>query len=93
MLTVVNGVAVFFFALFALNLAAAALVIPAHHMATVLGHPVGAIDYLRISLMSSVLGTIAGAVGSGLEDDETVRRAAYGTRRQIRQRIAQTEDR
>jgi hypothetical protein len=90
-LTVVNGVAVFFLALFAFNLAAAALVIPAHHMATVLGHPVGAIDYLRISLMSSVLGTIAGAVGSGLEDDETVRRAAYGTRRQIRRRIAQTD--
>lgn len=43
--------------------------------------------------MASVLGTIAGAVGSGLEDDTTVPRAAYGYREQERWREVRRQER
>jgi hypothetical protein len=83
-LTVAGGVLVFYGALFVLNLAAAALIIPPDYFGEVIGRPVGIFDYLRVALMASGMGTVAGAVGSGLEDDETVRKAAYSTREQQR---------
>ena len=86
-LTVGYGVLVFYLALLVMNLAAAGLIIPPHYMAETLGHAVGLADYLRVAVLATGLGTIAGAVGSGLEDDETVRRAAYSTREQERWRF------
>ncbi|MBF6236576.1 hypothetical protein IU474_05715 [Nocardia otitidiscaviarum] len=46
-------------------------------------------DYLAIALVATVLGTIAGAVGSGLEDDLTVRKATYSHRERERRRRAE----
>jgi hypothetical protein len=83
-LTIVSGVLVFYSALYVLNLTAATLIIPPRYFAEVAGRPVGWTDYLRVALMASGMGTVAGAVGSGLEDDDTVRRAAYSTREQQR---------
>ncbi|GAA0930469.1 hypothetical protein GCM10009559_17880 [Pseudonocardia zijingensis] len=83
-LTVVTGVLVFYAVLYALNLTAAALIIPPDFFAETIGRPVDLGDYLRVALLASGLGTVAGAVGSGLEDDVTVRRAAYSTREQQR---------
>jgi hypothetical protein len=84
LLTVVAGVLMFYSALYVLNLAAAALIIPPEYFAEVIGRPVGVTDYLRVALMAAGMGTVAGAVGSGLEDDATVRKAAYSTREQQR---------
>ncbi|MEJ3659276.1 hypothetical protein WEH80_40600 [Actinomycetes bacterium KLBMP 9759] len=83
-LTVVAGVAIFSLVLFVLNLAAAALLIPPSYFGEVAGVPVGWGDYLRVALVSTGMGTVAGAVGSGLENDATVREAAYSTRRKQR---------
>lgn len=83
-LTVTAGVLVFYGALLVANLAAAALIIPPQYFGEVIGRPVGWTDYLRVAVMASGMGTVAGAVGSGLEDDVTVRRAAYSTREQQR---------
>ncbi|MGW5054108.1 hypothetical protein [Actinokineospora sp. NPDC004072] len=83
-ITVVMGTAAFFTALFAIALAAVGIVIPPDYLAQTLGRPVGFGDYLTIALMASALGTLAGAVGSGLEDDSTVRLATYGYREQER---------
>jgi hypothetical protein len=83
-LTVAAGVLVFYGALLVANLAAAALIIPPQYFGEVVGRPVGWTDYLRVAVMASGMGTVAGAVGSGLEDDATVRRAAYSTREQQR---------
>ncbi|HXV94481.1 MAG TPA: hypothetical protein VD813_14340 [Pseudonocardia sp.] len=74
MLAVAAGVVVFY----------AALIIPAHHLAEVLGRSVGVGEYVRVALMATGPGTAAGAVGSGPERDSAVRRAAYGTREQQR---------
>jgi hypothetical protein len=83
-LTIVCGVVVFYVALSLLNLIAAALIIPPPYFAEVVGRPVEVTDYLRVTVMASGMGTVAGAVGSGLEDDATVRMAAYRTREQQR---------
>lgn len=78
--TVALGAMVFYAVLFVFTCAAVALVIPPTYLATVLGVLAGLGDYLTIAAMASALGTVAGAVGSGLEDDLTVRKATYGYR-------------
>ncbi|WP_214407087.1 hypothetical protein [Pseudonocardia lacus] len=84
-LTLTCGVLVFYAVLVTVNLLAAGLLLPPEYVGQVLGRP--AADgpvYLRIALMASVLGMVAGALGSGLEKDENVRAAAYSTREQQR---------
>ncbi|SFA94917.1 hypothetical protein SAMN05216266_102401 [Amycolatopsis marina] len=85
-LTVTLGTVAFFLSLVLLASAAAALIIPPDFLAQNLGRPADWQDYLSVAMMASVLGTVAGAVGSGLEDDQTVRRATYGYREQERWR-------
>jgi hypothetical protein len=87
-LTVGIGALVFFLALYALNLATAAVVIPPGFLARHIDRAVDWPDYLTVALMATVLGTVAGAIGSGLEDDNAVREATYGYRHQWRQRQA-----
>lgn len=82
--TVTVGALIFCLALFAVAFAGAVLIIPPDYLAGTLGRPVHITDYATVALMASILGTIAGAVGSGLEDDETVRNATYGHRGQER---------
>lgn len=84
-LTVTLGALVFFTVLFSGVLVACLLVITPDYLATNLGHPSGFGDYLDTALMATVMGMVAGAVGSGLEDDTTIRQATYGYRE--RQRI------
>ncbi|MFC3965739.1 hypothetical protein [Nocardia jiangsuensis] len=75
--TVLIGVGAFYLALFGLAvLAAAFLVVPAG-FAEALGHPVGIGDYLELAWLTCSLATVGGALGAGLEDDDTVREAAY----------------
>uniref|UniRef100_UPI003F496AE9 hypothetical protein n=1 Tax=Pseudarthrobacter oxydans TaxID=1671 RepID=UPI003F496AE9 len=75
--TVVVGVLVFYLALFLLSLVGAFLLIDQGVLAAVVGHPVNALDYGKISWLTASLATIGGALGAGLEDDDVVRAAAY----------------
>jgi hypothetical protein len=70
--------------LFVLVLLAAGFFLESGFLQSNLGHPVGVSDYVRLAWMATSLATVAGALGSGLEDEETVREATYGYRQQRR---------
>jgi hypothetical protein len=70
--------------LFVLVLLAAGFFLESGFLQSNLGHPVGLADYMRLAWMATSLATVAGALGSGLEDEETVRDATYGYRQQRR---------
>jgi hypothetical protein len=79
-LTLVIGVTCFYVALFLLVLVSALLVITEPYLQHDLGHPVGLGDYATLAWITASLATIGGALGSGLETDESVRDALYGYR-------------
>jgi hypothetical protein len=70
--------------LFVLVLVAAVIFLDSGFLQSMLQHPVGLVDYARLAWMATSLATVAGALGSGLEDEETVREATYGYRQQRR---------
>lgn len=77
LLTVLIGVTALHVALLVLaSVGAVALVVPGV-LAETVGHPVGAWELLRLAWFTATLSTLAGALGAGLEDDLTVREAAY----------------
>ncbi|MEV0355644.1 hypothetical protein AB0H71_06210 [Nocardia sp. NPDC050697] len=75
--TVLIGVGAFYLALFGLAVLAAAFLVVPSGFADALGHPVGIGDYLELAWLTCSLATVGGALGAGLEDDDTVREAAY----------------
>ncbi|SER91321.1 hypothetical protein [Actinokineospora terrae] len=83
--TLAIGVACMYAILFALALLAAVVLIDSGHLAQTLGHPVGVGSYMNLVWLSSSVGIVAGALGSSLEDEETVRKATYSRRERERQ--------
>ena len=79
--------------LFAFVLVAALIFLDSGFLQSILGHPVGFSDYVRLAWMATSLSTVAGALGSGLEDEETVREATYGYRQRRRVAPDDTEGR
>jgi hypothetical protein len=75
--TVVIGVLVFYLALFILSLIGAFVLVDEEVLAGVVGHPVNALDYAKLSWLTASLATVGGALGAGLEDEDVVRAAAY----------------
>ncbi|MEH3155285.1 MAG: hypothetical protein PGN29_08010 [Gordonia paraffinivorans] len=89
--TLLIGVLVFHVALFGLLLFTAGVALPPSLFSQTLKHPVGVSDYLLLAWLLASIATIGGAMGSGLEDDDAVRSAAYGVRQQ--ERMEQIQDR
>ncbi|MEU1494207.1 hypothetical protein ABZ456_28635 [Streptomyces sp. NPDC005776] len=85
LLTVSTGVAIMFLLLFTATFLGACVVIPAGFLSRTLHHEVGLSDYATLAWLAACLGTLAGSLGSGLADEETVRRAAYSRRERERQ--------
>ncbi|GAB3143048.1 hypothetical protein [Microbispora hainanensis] len=77
-LTLVLAAVVSYLVLFAGTILVAALLIDTSALEQNLRRPVGFTDYLTLAWIISSLATVGGAIGSGLEDEETVRAAAYG---------------
>jgi hypothetical protein len=84
LITVTIGVAVLHVALFISMLFAASITIPPAVYARTVGHPVSVADYLSLAWLVASIATVGGALGSGLEDDDGVRAAAYGVRQRQR---------
>jgi hypothetical protein len=77
-LTLILATAVAYVVLFAGTVLAAALLIDTSVLEQSLQRPVDVTDYLTLAWIISSLATVGGAIGSGMEDEETVRAAAYG---------------
>ncbi|WFG47047.1 hypothetical protein PaSha_25110 [Pseudonocardia alni] len=92
-ITVGCGVLVMFALLFVLALVAAVLVIPPDYLASTLMRESGPDDWIMIAWLSTSMGTVAGALGSGFADDGAVRQAAYSRREQERRaRLDRADD-
>ncbi|MEU8612507.1 hypothetical protein AB0C29_31405 [Actinoplanes sp. NPDC048791] len=77
-LTLALATTVSYVVLFIGTVLAAALLIDTSVLEQTLQRPARVVDYLTLAWIISSLATVGGAIGSGLEDEETVRAAAYG---------------
>ncbi|MFF5056644.1 hypothetical protein ACFY1S_26025 [Micromonospora sp. NPDC000663] len=77
-LTLTLATAVSYVVLFVGTVLVGALLIDTSVLEQVLERPVNVTDYLTLAWITSSLATVGGAIGSGLENEETVRAAAYG---------------
>ncbi|MFF1569390.1 hypothetical protein ACFVY1_39195 [Streptomyces sp. NPDC058293] len=84
--TLYLGIAFLYAALFVLIALTALFLLPSGTLGPVLGHEPGAAYYLSLAWFITSMGTVGGALGAGLEDDQVVRQAAYGERQRLGQR-------
>jgi hypothetical protein len=92
-LTLSIGVLVMSAAVYVLTLLGSLFFLGPSVFASSLGHPPGLGDHLRLAWLATGLATVAGALGSGLDSEDAVRRAAYGYReRQRRDEIGQDDE-
>ena len=82
--TLTIGVAILHIGLFILLLLTAWWTLPPQMVAHEIGHPVGLPSLLMMAWLVAAVATLGGALGSGMEDDEAVKAAAYGVRQRQR---------
>jgi hypothetical protein len=82
--TLTIGVAILHIGLFILLLLTAWWTLPPQLVAQNIGHPVGLSSLLLMAWLVAAVATLGGALGSGMEDDEAVKAAAYGVRQRQR---------
>ena len=82
--TLTIGVVILHIGLFILLLLTAWWTLPPQLVAHNIGHPVGLSSLLLMAWLVSAVATLGGALGSGMEDDEAVKAAAYGVRQRKR---------
>ncbi len=82
--TLAIGVAIFHVGLFVLLLLTAWWTLPPQMIAHSIDHSVDLPTLLRMAWLVSSIATLGGALGSGMEDDEAVKAAAYGVRQRRR---------
>jgi hypothetical protein len=83
--TLLMGLACAFVLLWLVNVLAEVFLIDAGFLETTLRHPVALGDYLAIAWFATSVSFLAGAIGSGFEDEDSVRKAAYSQRERERQ--------
>ncbi|WP_149038398.1 hypothetical protein [Kitasatospora sp. MBT63] len=84
--TLYLGISFLYAALYVLIALTAPLLLAPGALGPVLGHEPGAAYYLSLAWFITSMGTVGGALGAGLEDDQVVRQAAYGERQRLGQR-------
>ena len=83
--TLLLGVACMYGLLYVAALAVSALVIGPGYLESQLHHQIGFRDYATLVWLASSIGVVAGALGSSLDSEEAVRKAAYSRRERERQ--------
>lgn len=84
LVTLTIGVVVFHAGVFILLLLTAWWTIPPQMVTENIGHPMDFSSLLLMAWLVAGIATLGGALGSGMEDDEAVRAAAYGVRQRRR---------
>lgn len=92
LLTIFSAIVMMYLVLFAIILAGALIIIDAGFLSQSLGHDVGFAEYVNLSWLSASLGTIAGAVGSSLDNVDSVRKATFSHREVERRQINMHQD-
>jgi hypothetical protein len=94
-ITVVLSVSLMYLILYAVLLCGALIVIASSYLETQLGHPVTLLDYAGLSWLAASLGTLAGALGSNFDSDDSIREATYSRREHQRRNLTNSynEDR
>ena len=82
--TLTIGVAILHIGLFILLLVTAWWTLPPQMVADNIGHPVTFSTLLMMAWLVAAVATLGGALGSGMEDDDAVKAAAYGARQRQR---------
>jgi hypothetical protein len=82
--TLIIGVAILHIGLFILLLVTAWWTLPPQLVAANIGHPVSLSTLLFMAWLVAAVATLGGALGSGMEDDDAVKAAAYGVRQRKR---------
>lgn len=92
-LTLSIGVLVMSAAVYVLTLLGSLFLLEPSVVGSSLGRPPELADHLALAWLATSLATVAGALGSGLDSEDAVRRAAYGYReRQRRDEIGQDDE-
>ncbi|WP_353979152.1 hypothetical protein [Salinicola endophyticus] len=86
LLTLLLGVFCYYAILFALFLVAVILFVPASLLEATVESSISWWNFPALAWLATSVATVAGALGSSLESDETIRGATYGYRQQLRQR-------
>ncbi|MEW1837193.1 hypothetical protein AB0392_04470 [Nonomuraea angiospora] len=90
LITITLGVLCLYVVLFVVLTGVGALVLVPAPLSKTLNHLPGVTDYLALAWFLTSSAMVGGAFGSGLEDDGTVRKAAYGQRQ--RDRLAEQQN-
>ena len=90
--TVLVGVFALYVMLVLLGAVGVLLLVPGDLLSSVLQHRATYVDKAQLAWLGGSLATVAGALGAGLETDETVRRAAYANRGRRRQQQTEKAD-
>ncbi|WP_251976614.1 MFS transporter [Salinicola avicenniae] len=92
-LTLTAGVACYYAILFGLFLVAVILFVPASLLESTVGQTITWLNFPALAWLAASVATVAGALGSSLESDETIRNATYGYRQQLRHRKVKARQR
>ncbi|MUL41287.1 hypothetical protein FZ103_08865 [Streptomonospora sp. PA3] len=87
LLTLGIGVGCMFGGLYGVNLAAASVLLAPEVLGRHVEAGVDAGDYLAVALLVTAAGTVAGAIGSGFETEDSVREAAFSYRERARREV------
>lgn len=82
--TLSTGVAFMYIGLCLVNLTASLVLLPPGLLESYIAGPVGVSTYVLIPLLVTSAGTVAGAIGSGFESEDSVRNAAFSLRERER---------
>src|SRR5699024_8949159 len=83
-MTLAISVLFFYIAMFVLFSFAVIVFVPADIYGSVIEQDVTFFDYIRLAWLVTSAATVAGAIGAGLENEESVKRITYGYRQYIR---------